>query len=286
MTTQEKIRAFAYGQKFELFILGVIVFNAIMIGIQTYMDSLMLKILDKTCVAIFIVEIILKFTGRFSTKRYFSDAWNWFDIIIVTAALMPFSNGATTVLRVIRVFRVLRIIRFVPELRLITGVLGKSLKSMTYIGILLMIVTYIYAIIGVELFGAHMKEYATLHESFFSLFRSLTAEDWTDLRYEGLNYGNYWIVTFYHVSWIIVGTFVMINLVVGAILNNYNEVQVLEAKRKRQQEHSGLLDDETRLRELLAEMHEIIERREDWLIRKSRTDTPVLKPGSSSDGKS
>ena len=79
-------------------------------------------------------------------------------------------------------------------------------------------------------------EYGTLHEAFFSLFRSLTCEDWTDLRYDGLPHGNYWIVTVYHVSWIMLSTFLLINLVVGAVLNNYQEVQPgTQAARRRGQ---------------------------------------------------
>lgn len=262
MTLTERIRAFAYGARFESFIITVIILNALIIGVETYVQSPMLKIADKVCVGIFLLEIALKFIGRRSSKEYFTDGWNWFDIIVVAGVFIPATNGVSTALRILRVFRVLRLIHFVSELRLITGVLLKSLRSMAFIGVLLVIVAYIYAVIGVELFGKYMPEYATLHESFFSLFRSLTAEDWTDLRYEGLEHGNYWVVTIYHVSWIIVGTFVMINLVVGAILNNYNEVQ--EAERKRYEERAGIqnpTNDEERLRELIAEMQTILEKR-------------------------
>ena len=103
---------------------------------------------------------------------------------------------------------------------------------MTYISLLMFICFYVYAIMAVELFGPTQAEYATLHESFFSLFRSLTAEDWTDLRYDGLGGANYWLVTLFHVSWIILSTFLLINLVVGAVINNYNEVQEIEKHEK------------------------------------------------------
>lgn len=264
MSFRDRVRAFVSDNRFEGFIVVVILLNAMAIGVQTYADWPFLKVFDKICVGIFVAEIALRFTARRSAREYFSSGWNWFDIIVVAGAFVPFTNGISTALRVLRVFRLLRLIRFIPELRLITSVLIRSLKSMTYIGMLMLIIAYIYAIIGFELFGEHMWEYATLHETFFSLFRSLTVEDWTDLRYDGLDYQNYWIVTFYHVSWIVVGTFVMINLVVGAILNNYNTVQEEEEKRRR----AALSDltpeeqDERRLKELTKELHAILARRD------------------------
>lgn len=262
MTLRERISRFAYSQKFENFIIGVIIVNALIIGVQTYYDAYWFSLLDKICVAIFIVEIALKFTGRKSTRAYFRDGWNWFDIIVVAGALIPATGGFSTAARILRVFRILRIIRFIPELRLITGVLVRSLKSMTYIALLMFIISYIYAIIGWKLFGNYMFEYATLHEAFFSLFRSLTLEDWTDLRYDGLDYGNYWVVTAYHVSWIVISTFVMLNLVVGAIINNYNLVQEEEAKRQRALHPELAVRDDERLKELLNELQELLAHRQ------------------------
>lgn len=261
MTLRERIRELAYSSRFEGFILAVIVVNALIIGAETYSEAAILRVLDKICVAIFVAEIALKFIGRRSAREYFTSGWNWFDIIVVAAALVPGAGSTTTTLRILRVFRVLRLVRFIPELAVIAGVLVKSLKSMVYIGLLMGIITYLYAIVGVELFGGHMAEYATLHETFFTLFRSLTAEDWTDLRYDGLAFGNYWVVTLYHVSWIVVATFVMLNLVVGAILNNYNLVQEAEAKRHRAATRAAIKGDDERLEELLAEMREILDHR-------------------------
>ena len=258
MTTREKARQIAGNPRFEAFILVVILFNSLLIGLKTYLDWPGLVALDKVCVWIFVAEIAIRFHGRRSAREYFGSGWNWFDIVVVGASFVPFTNGISTVLRIIRVLRLLRMIRFIPELALITGVLVKSLKSMAYIGLLMAIIAFIFAVAGHELFGAHMAEYATLHETFFTLFRSLTAEDWTDLRYDGLAFRNYWVVTLYHVLWIIVGTFVMINLVVGAILNNYNAVQAAEEKRKHT---TGDECDEARLREIAHEMAEILERR-------------------------
>ena len=118
---------------------------------------------------------------------------------------------------------------------------------------------YMYAIIGVTLFknpnynnSGHLEitvsnpdPYGDLGEAFFTLFRILTAEDWTDLRYNMLNNEHTitdnknvtasnvpnWIKTFYHVSWIIISSYLLMNLVIGAIVNNFNEVMETQKKK-------------------------------------------------------
>lgn len=252
------MRDFVYGNTFGTFIIIVIVLNALIIGAETYVQHPLLRTLDKICVGIFILEIALKMLYAPRLRDYFRDGWNWFDIIIVGAALVPGNGNTSTVLRILRVFRVLRLVNALPELKLIVNVLWRSVASMAYISILMIIAFYIYGVIAVKLFGDTQPEhYGTLHEALFSLFRSLTAEDWTDLRYEGIAAGSdYWVVTTFHVTWILLATFVMINLVVGAILNNYHEVQEIERRRKQKLDVS-----DARLRELVAEIHEILERR-------------------------
>ena len=73
--------------------------------------------------------------------------------------------------------------------------------------------------------------YGTLSESMFSLFRILTGEDWTDIRYNlliaadlDLINASAWMVTFFHVIWYIISAFLLLNLLVGAILNNYQVI--------------------------------------------------------------
>ena len=86
--------------------------------------------------------------------------------------------------------------------------------------------------------------------------RVLTGDNWTDLRYAAKDQAWQWKATAYHVSWIIVSTFLLINLIVGAVLNNYQEVQ--EAERNRL---SKLDTSEARLKELVTEMQAILKER-------------------------
>lgn len=152
------------------------------------------------------------------------------------------------------------------------GVLLRSIKSLSYIAVLFLLVMYIYAIMGVTLFrnrdyanSEHLEltisnpdPYGSLGEAFFTLFRILTGEDWTDLRYNLLTNehtvakvkrlpgsegvpdhmntvprASNLVVTIYHVSWMVIAAYLLVNLVVGAIVNNFQ--LVLDARREEEE---------------------------------------------------
>lgn len=248
------VRRFVHSSGFNHFILWIIVLNAVLIGVETYVHRPILSLLERLCVAIFVAEIGLKFRYSDSKRAWLRDGWNWFDIIVVGSALIPNVSQAVSVLRILRVLRVMRLVKGIPELRMIVSVLARSITSMTYIGLLMLIVFYVYAVAGVVFFGQHQPEFSTLHETFFSLFRLLTADDWSDLRQASLSYANWWLVTIYYCSWIILSTFLLINLMVGAIINNYQEVQQIEL-------HRHLADDDRRIMELSAELNRLLRNR-------------------------
>lgn len=245
---------------FQSVILGVILFNAVLVGWQTYEpDAAWIPVALDVCLWIFVAELVTKLVAAIGTGRireFFKDGWNIFDIVVVLGSFLPDAGAMAVVARVLRVLRVFRLVRSIPELRLIVTVLAKSIVSMKYITLLAAIIIYIYAVLGVKFFGGSMKEYATLHEAMFTLFRVLTGDNWTDLRYAFADQPSPWKSTAYHVSWIIVSTFLLINLIVGAVLNNYQEVQEVE-KAKRE----TLDTSDRRLRELADEMQRILQAR-------------------------
>lgn len=270
-TTQDQagvrgaIRALVSSARFNNFIIGVILVNAVLIGLSTYLiDPAMLRaiaLIETICVVIYAVEISLRFIARESTGAFFRDGWNIFDLLIVIAALIPAANGVGPVLRILRVFRVLRLVKTIPELRLIVNVLLRSVASMKYVALLAAILFYVYAVIGVKLFGAAdhpMSPYfGSIHEACFTLFRILTGDDWTQMRYELAQAGRpLTAFTLFQVSWILVATFLLVNLLVGAVINNYQKVQDIE-------QHRALAPDtsERRLRELVREIDAILSTR-------------------------
>jgi voltage-gated sodium channel len=250
---------------FNGFIIAVIVLNAVLIGVSTYTtDAAVLRTIaavEGACVALFLGEIILRFLARESSRAFFRDGWNIFDLVIVAAAFVPASNGVGPLLRILRVFRVLRLVKTIPELRLIVNVLVRSVASMKYVTLLAAILFYVFAVMGVKLFGAEghplRDHFGSIHESCFTLFRILTGDDWTQMRYELADAGHpVAAFTAYQVSWILVATFLLVNLIVGAVINNYQKVKEIEQHRERVLDAS-----DQRLRELVQEIDAILQSR-------------------------
>ncbi len=261
----ERVRALVASAGFNTFIVMVIVLNAVLIGLSTYLTDegalRAIRVIESVCVGIFVVEIALRFAARTSTASFFRDGWNIFDLVIVLAAIIPASNGVGPLLRILRVFRVLRLVKTIPELRLIVDVLIRSVASMKYVGLLAVILFYVYAVMGVKLFGAEghpMRAYfSSIHEACFTLFRILTGDDWTQMRYELAQAGQPLLAfSAYQVSWIVIATFLLVNLIVGAVINNYQKVQEIE-------EHRVLAPDtsDRRVRELVKELDAILSAR-------------------------
>lgn len=257
------VRGLVQSRGFQNFILATILFNAILLGIDTYIDSPILKGLEYACLGIFVVELLLKFIARESTKAFFRDGWNLFDLVVVISAFVPAVGPLAPVLRVLRVLRVFRLANSIPELRLIVTVLIKSVASMKYIGLLAVLCFYVFGVVGVELFGKQMPAFATLHESLFTLFRVLTGDDWSQLRYElveGQSGLGYWKPTLFFVVWIVIVTFVLINLIVGAIINNYQEVQHAERMKQQPSSHSRA-DLDREIDQTMMRLQELLKRR-------------------------
>lgn len=263
----------ANNKQFEFFIIGIILLNSILIGVETYTSNYTIKTIQQSILYVFTFEIIMRFIAAKSIKDFFCDGWNVFDLTLVLIGYIPESMFASasmmTALRVLRVFRILRLLRAAKEIKLIVTVLVKSMTSMFYNLVLFLIFVYLYAIAGVSMFrlpdpatlsGEQLKKYeklmevaphapsnspdpfGDLGEAIFTLFRELTGEDWTDLRYNhitaseyGLINANSTVITTYHVSWFCLAAFLLLNLVTGAVINNYQVAIDEEDEKKKNQ---------------------------------------------------
>ena len=278
MTKIKKIASLiAYNKGFELFITGIIILNSVLIGVETYTDNLTVKMIQQGILYIFTFEILMRFIAAKSIKEFFCDGWNVFDLTLVLIGYIPetlfASASMMTALRVLRVFRILRLLRASKEIKLIVTVLVKSMTSMFYNLVLFLIFVYLYAIAGVSMFrlpdpstleGEQLANYekymevapnapsnspdpfGDLGEAIFTLFRELTGEDWTDLRYNhitaseyGLIHVNSAVITTYHVSWFCLAAFLLLNLVTGAVINNYQIAIDEEDEKKKDKSDSS-----------------------------------------------
>jgi len=231
----------ANSKTFKVFIFSLIVVSAILVGIETYQDiasryRLLLTFIDSFIVFCFAIEIIVKILAM--GKRpwdYFTDPWNVFDFIIVAVCLIPnVDTHFVVVLRIVRVLRILRMITFLPKLRLLIGALLKSIPSMGYVLMLIVLLFYIYAIIGVFLFGvADPMHFGDLVHAMVTLFKVLTLEGWTDIMnthiYGPVSNGNMQLISIwpflYFASFILIGAMIIMNLFIGVIMNSMQESQ-------------------------------------------------------------
>jgi voltage-gated sodium channel len=223
---------------FEPAMIGLILFNGVLIGLETSKEFMAqyggwLHLGNDIILGIFIVEAALKLTAvapRFS--RYFGDGWNLFDFTIIVLSLLPATDEFALVARLIRVLRVLRLVSAVPQLRLIVATLVRSIPSMGHVITLMSIIFYIYAVTGYHLFHEHDAEHwGTLGSALLTLFGIVTLEGWVQVMETVLEPHPWaWV---YFVSFVLIGTFVMLNLFIAVVINNLDASKTEELEQLR-----------------------------------------------------
>ena len=216
---------------FELGIVAVILINAALLGLGTS------ELLDRNIgdwidiafwvlLAIFIAEAVLKMNA--SEPRvigYFRDGWNVFDFLVIVAALIPALGPMAMIARLARLLRVLRLISTIKELRLIVAALVRSIPSVGHVLMLMSIIVYVYAIIGYYLFhDQDPQNWGNLGTSLLTLFKIITLEGWTDILDTAMDFHP--LAWMYFLTFVVVGTFVVINLFIAIIINNLDEEKI------------------------------------------------------------
>ena len=234
---QETLSEIINNRYFELFMMGVIIFSAMLIGIDTfeikpiYQDIIFT--LDHLITIVFLIEISVRISTYTRPLDFFKDGWNIFDFIIVTMSLIPIDSNHSAIGRLLRIFRVLRIITIIPELKNIINSLFRASKSIGYVFILMFIVFYIFAVVGTVLFeDAPSGLWDDIGVALLTLFRVMTFEGWTDVMYESMEiYPSSWI---FYLSFIFLTTFTFLNMIIGIILDSLNEEHKDENQSDRQ----------------------------------------------------
>jgi voltage-gated sodium channel len=215
---------------FQSAIIAVILFAGVLAGLETNAalverHGLLLRVLDATVLAVFTAEIALKIAAQGRRPlAFFRDGWNVFDFTIVALCLLPIGGPFAAVLRLVRVLRLLRLVTALPKLQLLVGALLKSLGSMGYVSVLLGLIFYIYAVAGVHLFGRQMPEhFGSMPVAMMSLFQIITLDNWSDLfnpaqAVAPIGAGVYFV------SFILLGTMILLNLFIGIVMNSMAEM--------------------------------------------------------------
>lgn len=223
-----KLQSFFTSKLYHLSISAVILLNCLVLGAETthfgkgeYKS--VLKFIDELCLIIFTVELALRIVAfKFSFFTGKEKGWNLFDFIIVAISL--FGTSGSSVLRALRIFRALRLLSVLPQMRLVTEAMLHTLPSLFGVAILLFIFYYVYAVLCVNLFGAEFPElFGSLSQSFMTLFQLMIMDDFGNVvRPIVERFAYAWVV---FVSFVLIVGFVVLNLVVGIIVESINEIK-------------------------------------------------------------
>ena len=222
---RDRLQALVAHPRFTGFITAVIAFNAMILGLETSQSVMatagpLIVALDTACLAIFVLELTLKLIAL--GPRFFRNGWNLFDFVIVGIAIIPAGQGFTA-LRALRILRVLRMISVAPSLRRVVEGFVRAVPGMGSVFLLMGLIFYIGSVIATKLFAASFPEwFGTLGASAYSLFQIMTLESWSMgiVRPVMEVYPYAWA---FFVPFILSTTFVVLNLVVGLIVNSMQD---------------------------------------------------------------
>ncbi|MBD5781140.1 ion transporter [Pelagicoccus sp. NFK12] len=208
---------------------AIILFNAILMGMETS-PSIMadfggaLKLLDKFCLAYFVLEIALKLS--IYRLSFWRNGWNCFDFAVVAIALMP-GAGIWGVLRSLRVLRVLRLLTVIPQLRKVVAAFMHAIPGLAGVIALMSIFYYTFGVLVTTLFAEAFPEwFGSLGKSFYTLFQIMTLESWSMGIVRPVMEAFPWAWAIF-IPFIVVATFTILNLFIGIIVSTMQELASL-----------------------------------------------------------
>ena len=240
-----------YSQTFELCSAGIIFLNAVALALLTIpgidaQTRQSLESFDQAALWIFVFELVVRLISYGSKPwNFFKTGWNVFDFVII--GLSPFLANQTLILRLLRIFRLIRIFRFLPEVRVLTRSITRSLPPLMSMSVLIFLALFIYGMAGVYLFGEQMPEqWGDITAALTSLFILLTLEEFASYLVDGLAVSP-WALPYY-ISYVFVIVFTILNVLIGVVLNAMDEAR---------QESRDREDEIKRLQNFAKEVDEI-----------------------------
>uniref|UniRef100_A0A3B4GUJ3 Voltage-dependent N-type calcium channel subunit alpha n=1 Tax=Pundamilia nyererei TaxID=303518 RepID=A0A3B4GUJ3_9CICH len=253
---QYRMWKFVVSAPFEYSIMIMIALNTVVLMMKFYgapeFYEVMLKNLNIVFTTLFSLECILKIIA-FGPLNYLKDAWNVFDFVTVLGSITDILVTEINVrdrllnLSFLRLFRAARLIKLLRQgytIRILLWTFVQSFKALPYVCLLIAMLFFIYAIIGMQVFGNielnedtainHHNNFRTFLQALMLLFRSATGEAWHEIMLSCLSHrtcdersGTHGkecgsdFAYFYFVSFIFLCSFLMLNLFVAVIMDNF-----------------------------------------------------------------
>jgi len=223
-----------YSSTFELSIAFVILLNAISLGLLTMPGisetaRVSFERFDQYALYVYTVELIMRIIS-YGTKpwEFFRRGWNVFDFFIV--ALSPIFAGQTVVLRLLRLLRLIRIFRFLPEVKVLTLSIVRSIPPLLSMSVLIFLALYIYGMAGVYMFGEKLPmHWGNISIALTTLFILLTLENFPLYLEEAILVSP--LALPFYLSYIFIIVFTVLNVFIGIVLNAMDQARAETRER-------------------------------------------------------
>ncbi len=231
---------------FDPLMLSIIAVNAVTLGLETY-ESIYaavgreLRLANGIILGLFVIELALRM-GAFADRprEFFRSGWNVFDFVVIGASFVPGVRENATLLRLVRLLRIVRAVRLLPDLRVLTVAVGRSIPGVASLAAITLLLVYVYGMIGWVIFHDHdPANFEDIGQSMVTMFVLLTLENLPVYIARGQELSD-WTLLFY-VSYVLVASFLIFNLFIGIVINSMEEARAIELHRAER----ALLDDDT-----------------------------------------
>eukprot|EP01060_Flectonema_neradi_P031784 TRINITY_DN490_c1_g2_i1.p1 TRINITY_DN490_c1_g2~~TRINITY_DN490_c1_g2_i1.p1 ORF type:complete len:1817 (+),score=331.83 TRINITY_DN490_c1_g2_i1:181-5451(+) len=238
---RKKMRELVLHPTFELFMLVLTILNVAALAVDhAGIDDdmvLAIEIMNTICTVFFTIEITMKFVGL-GILLTLKDNYNKIDAILVAIGLPQTiiywsyskngGSGVASIFRLLRVARVLRLGRRWNLLRKTIQIVVGSLVSVGYLSLVLLLIVFIYAVMGMQLFGMETTppderlDFGTLWSSLLTVFVVITGEGWSRVMAVTMQQTT-WVSSLYFISLFVVGRYIILNLFIAIIIDNFHK---------------------------------------------------------------
>lgn len=290
------VKKFIESRFFQITTTVAIILCSILLGIETYIPSdkplPVFLFLDWVFAIYFFFEIVLRYIACNSFVKFYKfyewrasnttskkeihfieeGLWNCFDtIIVLVSSVSLFAHvfehpELLAVLRLFRVFRILRLLEVNKEMKQVEMKIISIIPTIFSFALLLGVLIYIYAIVGVFLFQHQSYEnadFSNIQNASLTLFQCMTLEGWTDIMYQAAGKSQYyapWFIKSYFISFIILTVIVSFNVFVAVLTSQVQEKISEENKKEEIELESSILDTRKVLQEELISLRAEIEK--------------------------
>jgi voltage-gated sodium channel len=229
---------------FTVVVVATIAVNAVVLGLQTYDGVVdrwgsLLDAINAACVGVFVVELATRVTAYWPRPwDFFRNGWNVFDFVVIGATFVPGVAENSTMLRLVRLLRVVRIVRVLPDLRVLLLGVWRSVPPLASIGAVTAMIIFVYGMVGWVLFADDLPEqWGNIGRAMLTLFVMLTLENFPIYMDAAMDVHPWaWI---YFVSFILVAAFIVLNVLIGIVLNSMEEARELERRQAIRDRYRG-----------------------------------------------